>query len=110
MSKQNWDNDYESFDSCEFNDNNENNNNRCNSTNIMEQINELEKIQNKIEKDIRSIWEDIINPYINNKYKQQVLDCLTENDYHKFYNFMIMNNKTCIHINTKLATLYKSIE
>lgn len=58
------------------------------------EYNELEEIEykiNKIEKEIKELWDNVMVPYLNN-YNRQILINLTENDYIKFYEFIIKNN------------------
>jgi|AntRauTorckE6833_2_1112554.scaffolds.fasta_scaffold10682_5 hypothetical protein len=50
----------------------------------------------KMEKDIRELWDNVIIPYRNDYNSNYLLDKLTNNDFDKFYEFMIYNNPTCI--------------
>ena len=45
----------------------------------------LEKINEKMNKDIRCLWENVIVPYLRNDTEKQILNKLDEHDYIKFY-------------------------
>lgn len=62
--------------------------------NIYDEILETEMILKKIEKDIRKIWYDVILPYKMDLCRAQILDKLNDDDYDKFYNFMLDHNDT----------------
>ena len=57
-------------------------------------IHETERLLKRIEKDIRKIWDNVIAPYKSDVCRSQILDRLTEDDYVKFYEFMISKNET----------------
>lgn len=58
----------------------------------MDELDELILIREKMENDIRRMWENVIVPQLNNVSGNYILGKLTVNDYHKFYEFMISNN------------------
>lgn len=68
-------------------------------------VNELEEIRDKMEKDIKYLWENVMVLYLQNLNKRQVLDLINETDYHKFYKFMINNNKAYNEIQEQLNNL-----
>ncbi len=57
------------------------------------EIQEVEGILKRIEKDIKKIWFEVIKPYKMNIEKAQILDKIDSEDYIKFYEFMIRNNR-----------------
>jgi hypothetical protein len=62
-----------------------------------------ESLQIKMTDDLKKIWFNVIVPYINNGNQAQILNNLSENDFHKFYKFMIAKNNTCVTINQLLG-------
>lgn len=64
-------------------------------------IDELERyitILDKMEHNIRNLWDDVIVPYLENYNERQILDQLDINDYDKFYNYMTSNNEVYKHV------------
>lgn len=58
-----------------------------------DELAELYEIREKMENDIRQLWDNVIVPYLNDYRYNDILKYLTTNDYHKFYEYMIDNNK-----------------
>lgn len=77
---------------------------------VMDQIYMLEKILNKIEIDIKLLWDDIILPYLNDVNKRKILYKLIERGYPEFYKFMINNNNTYNTVINKLNILYSTMK
>lgn len=57
------------------------------------EISELEDCINNMDGNIVSIWNHIIVPYLKNDSEKQILGKLTENDFDKFYSFMVNSNE-----------------
>jgi len=57
-----------------------------------EELDELYKTRNKMEKHIRYLWDDVIVCYLNNYNNREIFNNLTINDYDKFYKWMLYNN------------------
>lgn len=57
-----------------------------------EELIELEKIREKMEENIRELWDNVIVCYLDNYRDRQILNRLTINDYDKFYKWMLYNN------------------
>jgi len=49
---------------------------------------QYDHVQNKMNEDIRRIWDNIILPYIENTNDGEILDKLSRNDYLVFHEFM----------------------
>lgn len=60
-------------------------------------INLYEK-EDKMDKEIKALWDNVIKPYLDNIYSKQILDKLTDMDYDKFYYFMLTNSPVCMEI------------
>ena len=56
-------------------------------------VHEVEMIINQIEMDIERIWNNVILPYKMDICRAYILDKIDENEYHKFYEFMITHNE-----------------
>ena len=72
-------------------------------------ISELEGIKRKIDADIEHLWFTVILPYITDISRQQILNNITSNDYHKFYKFMMQKNRMCRMINYRLNYLQSQL-
>ena len=66
---------------------------------------ELEEMDKKLQENIRSLWNNIMLPYIENINEKQILFQLTKMDYYKFHSFMINNNEICQYIYSRLDYL-----
>jgi len=73
--------------------NNVSNNSRTETLDPIDELAELYNIREKMENDIRGLWESVIVPYLNDYRCNDILNNLTVNDYHKFYEYMINNNE-----------------
>lgn len=70
---------------------------------------EIMNLENQIElmeKHIKLLWDNVIVSYLTNYEKRQILNKITENDYNKFYKFMINKNSSCKYMIEKLNYLY----
>ncbi|QKF94027.1 hypothetical protein QKU48_gp0569 [Fadolivirus algeromassiliense] len=56
------------------------------------ELEHLYETLNKMDRDIRSLWDNVMIPYINNYTTKQILTKLNENDYYKFHEYMVKNN------------------
>ena len=66
--------------------------NNLNEENLdYDELIELHNVKNKIEKDMRELYENTIARYINYCDEQQIL--FQNMDFSKFYDFMISNNE-----------------
>lgn len=95
------------YNDSEYNDDNIFDNNIFDNS-ISPLENEIENLYNmraKIDKDIKSLWEIVIVPYLLNYNSRQILCNLTENDYSIFYNFMIKNNDIYQYISNRINRL-----
>ena len=57
-------------------------------------ISEIEEIENEIniiERRIKELWNNVMIPYLQTD-NRQILTNLDENDYNKFYSYMIKKN------------------
>ena len=57
-------------------------------------ISEIEEIENEIniiERRIKELWNNVMVPYLQTD-NRQILTNLDENDYNKFYSYMIKKN------------------
>ena len=59
------------------------------------ELDELENEINMVEKKIKELWNNVMVPYLQSE-QRQILVKLTEDDYIKFYNYIVKKN---IHIN-----------
>lgn len=65
---------------------------------LNDELNDLEEIKNKMEIDIKSLWEIIVVPYFNNINNSHFLNGLRTNHFDRFYNFFLENNPDCIYV------------
>ena len=64
----------------------------CNEENLdYDELIELHDVKNKMEKDMRELYDNTIGRYINYCDEQQILS--QNPDFSKFYDFMISNNE-----------------
>lgn len=81
-----------------YNDDNDDShyvNTYINNISIFEMSESINSNYNNIDNHIRTLWETVMVPYLENFNERQILDQLTTNDYNKFYEFMIKNNPVC---------------
>ena len=71
-----------------------------------EEIEKLEKIEVKLQNDVKLLWENIIIPYIENINEKQILFKLKKEDFYKFLNFMAKNNEIFKYIHNRFNTLH----
>lgn len=72
--------------------------NKTNYLDPQDELAELYSIREKMENDIKGLWESVIVPYLNDFRYNDILNKLTENDYHKFYEYMINNNENISYV------------
>lgn len=76
---------------------------------FQEEIVELEKMEMRLQQDIKSLWDNVIKPYLENYNEKQILIRLNgDADYYKFYSFMMNNSKLCKYVRDKLKSLYEN--
>lgn len=66
---------------------------------------ELEENFILMEKHINELWQNVIIPYLHNYNERQIINKIMENDYDKFYNFMINHNQMFRYINQRIIYL-----
>jgi len=71
----------------------------------IEELEHLIKILDQIETHIKSLWECVIIPYLNNYNEREILCKLQNDDYYKFHNYMLKNNKLYVHVLNKINKL-----
>jgi hypothetical protein len=77
-----------------------------NTSSLNDSIWELEETVDKMQKDIRILWETVILPYRNDLCRSQILDQIDEHDFDKFYRFMISKSPAYKKAMVKLNYLY----
>lgn len=70
-----------------------------------DEIYNLEVIQEKMENDIKELWNNVILPYLESTTQKKILNKLNSFDYDKFYKFMIGNNNSYNLVNDRLKQL-----
>ena len=70
---------------------------------------ELETIREKMEEDIKELWDNVIVSYLNNYRDRQILDKLTIYDYNKFYKWMLYNNNYYQYVCERIRYLLKCL-
>ncbi|ARF11332.1 hypothetical protein Klosneuvirus_1_189 [Klosneuvirus KNV1] len=80
-------------------------NSRIETLDPVDELAELYDIREKMENDIRGLWESVIVPYLNDYRYNDILNNLTVNDYHKFYEYMIDNNEMSSYIYERIYEL-----
>lgn len=74
------------------NDNTKSNNINNNDTNQYNELEILENILYQMDDQIRSLWDNILVPYINDYTHKEILTCLSDAQYYVFYDYMVKNN------------------
>lgn len=72
-----------------------------------EELEKLEHIFEGMERDIKSLWNNVMLPYINNYNNKQILTKLSSDDYDKFYNYMVNNNEMIQYVLCRISELQK---
>lgn len=62
------------------------------------ELENLERISNKMNEDIRNLWDNVVVPYLRNDDQKQILGKLNEHEYIKFYKFMVENSDFCKYV------------
>lgn len=63
-----------------------------------DEIDWMENLQAQLNSHIRELWDNVLVPYIKDYENKEILNKISEDDYHIFYKFMIENNDICKYI------------
>lgn len=70
-----------------------------------DELAELYNVREKMEDDMKGLWDGIIIPYLNDYRHDNILCNLAPNDYHKFYEYMIYNNENIEYVYDRIHDL-----
>lgn len=73
------------------------------------EIYDLERAIEKMENDMRELWDNVMMQYINNVEQKQILAQIRDGDFEKFRDYMFKNNEIYSYACNRLANLRSNI-